>query len=95
MANCQDGKYKMKLEDYSEYYIQGSDHYLIPKAVFIELYEEMANFREESRESKKAINKAIKFIEDDYYSLNTIDINSIVMTSNKLLQVRKILNEVE
>lgn len=40
----------MKLEDYSEYYIQGSDHYLIPKAIFIELYEEMANFREEKRE---------------------------------------------
>ena len=40
----------MKLEDYNEYYIQGSDHYLIPKAVFIELYEEIANFREETKE---------------------------------------------
>ena len=40
----------MKLEDYNEYYIQGSDHYLIPKAVFIELYEKMANFREEAKE---------------------------------------------
>lgn len=40
----------MKLEDYNEYYIQNSDHYLIPKAVFIELYEKMANFREEAKE---------------------------------------------
>lgn len=51
--------------------------------------EEVANKYE------KIIDKAIKFIEDDYYSLNTIDINSIAITSNKLLQVRKILNEVK
>lgn len=44
---------------------------------------------------KEAIDKAIKFIEDEYYSLNTIDINSITLTSNKLLQVRNILKEVE
>lgn len=30
----------MKLEDYSKYYIQGSDHYLISKNDFIELVEE-------------------------------------------------------
>ena len=28
----------MNKEDYSKYYIQGSDHYLIPKDVFIELF---------------------------------------------------------
>lgn len=53
----------MKLEDYNEYYIQGSDHYLIPKAAFIELYEEMNNFRKESRENKEVIDKAIKELE--------------------------------
>lgn len=51
--------------------------------------EEVANKYE------KIIDKAIKFIEDEYYSSNTIDINSIAITSNKLLQVRKILNEVK
>lgn len=61
MTNCQDGEYKMKLEDYNEYYIQGSEHYLIPKAVFIELYEEMTNFREESREYKEVID-TLEFI---------------------------------
>ncbi len=40
----------MKIEDYNEYYIQGSDHYLIPKDVFIELFEEMENWKEESKE---------------------------------------------
>ena len=52
----------MELEDYSEYYIQGSDHYLIPKAIFVELYEEMANFREEAKESKETIDKAIQVL---------------------------------
>ena len=39
----------MKLEEYNEYYIQGSDHYLIPKDVFTELFNEMINFKEESK----------------------------------------------
>ena len=40
----------MNKEDYFKYYIQGSDHYLIPKDVFIELFEEMENWREEAKE---------------------------------------------
>lgn len=39
----------MKLEDYSEYYIQGTDYYLIPKDVLLELFNEMINWREEAR----------------------------------------------
>lgn len=45
----------MNKEDYSKYYIQGSDHYLIPKDVFIELFEEMKNWREEAKELKKQL----------------------------------------
>ena len=45
----------MKLEDYFKYYIQGSDHYLIPKDVFIELFEEMENWKEEVKELKKQL----------------------------------------
>ena len=45
----------MKIEDYNEYYIQGSDHYLIPKDVFKELFNEMANWREEAKELKKQL----------------------------------------
>ena len=37
----------MKIEDYNEYYIQGSDHYLIPKDAFMELFNEMINWKEE------------------------------------------------
>ena len=42
----------MKIEDYIEYYIQGSDHYLIPKDVFKELFNEMINWKEESKQLK-------------------------------------------
>ena len=48
----------MKIEDYNEYYIQGSDHYLIPKDVFMELFNEMINWKEESNKKKEVINKA-------------------------------------
>ena len=47
----------MNKEDYSKYYIQGSDHYLIPKDVFNELFNEMLNWKEESIElNKKYLN---------------------------------------
>ena len=52
----------MKIEDYNKYYIQGSDHYLIPKDVFIELFNEMSNWKEESQKQKEAIDKAIEYI---------------------------------
>lgn len=47
----------MKIEDYNKYYIQGSDHYLIPKDVFKELFNEMINWKEESQKQKEAIDK--------------------------------------
>ena len=47
----------MNKEDYFKYYIQGSDHYLIPKDIFDELFNEMVNWREESKElNKKYLN---------------------------------------
>ena len=84
----------MKIEDYNEYYIQGSDHYLIPKDVFIELFNEMINWKEESQRQKEVIDKAIEYIEKEYYSKNTVDIESMGITTNKLLQVRNLLKEV-
>lgn len=52
----------MKMEDYNEYYIQGSDHYLIPKDVFAELFNEMINWKEENKKQKETINKAIELL---------------------------------
>lgn len=53
----------MKIEDYNKYYIQGSDHYLIPKDVFKELFNEMINWKEESKKQKEVIDKTINAID--------------------------------
>lgn len=52
----------MKIEDYNKYYIQGSDHYLIPKDVFKELFNEMINWKEESQRQKEMIDKIMNLI---------------------------------
>ena len=49
----------MNKEDYFKYYIQGSDHYLIPKDVF----DEMESWKEEARKLKKQLDKALNFID--------------------------------
>ena len=69
----------MKLEDYNEYYIQGSDHYLIPKYVFKELFDEMSNWRDESKQLKEIIEEAREYI------------NSKVISNGEIIdQLRKI-----
>ena len=52
----------MKIEDYFKYYIQGSDHYLIPKDVFDELFDEMSDWRDESKKQKEVIIKVMNLI---------------------------------
>ena len=47
----------MNKEDYFKYYIQGSDHYLIPKDVFDELFEEMESWKEDTQKYKEVIDK--------------------------------------
>lgn len=60
----------MLKEDYKQYYIPGSDHYLIPKDVFIELFNEMNNWKEQAKEKKEYVfignaqNKTRDFIND-------------------------------
>ena len=52
------------------------------------------NLEQQCKKQKEVIDKAIELIEKEYYSKNTTDINSIGITTNKLLQVRKFLKEV-
>ena len=47
----------MNKEDYFKYYIQGTNHYLIPKDVFDELFNEMENWREEAIKYKETKQK--------------------------------------
>ena len=53
----------MTEEDYFKYYIQGSDHYLIPKDVFKELFNEMSNWRDESKQLKEVIEEVREYVE--------------------------------
>ncbi len=52
----------MTREDYATYYIQGSDHYLIPKDIFDELFNEMDNWKKEAHQYTEVIDKAINYI---------------------------------
>ena len=72
----------MKLEDYFKYYIQGSDHYLIPKDVFKELFDEMSNWRDESKQLKEVIEEVREFVgSEEMYNC------SFEEETNKLLQI--------
>lgn len=46
----------MTREDYLKYYIQSSDHYLIPKDIFDELFNEMDNWKKEVQLLKDQLN---------------------------------------
>ena len=77
----------MNKEDYFKYYIQGSDHYLIPKYVFDELFNEMVNWREDTQKYKKVIDKIRKEINEEY------SIVGVEVVENRVL--KDILKEVE
>ena len=83
----------MKLEDYNEYYIQGSDHYLIPKDVFKELFNEMVNWKEESQKQKEAIDKAIETL--DNYQNNLYSKSAREFLDDDIERTITILKEVE
>ena len=86
----------MKIEDYNEYYIQGSDHYLIPKDVFKELFNEMVNWREESNKQKEVIDKVIEYIKERFYFNEENGEYSLLHTFDKCnaKELLDILNEV-
>lgn len=58
----------MKIEDYNKYYIQGSDHYLIPKDEFKELFNEIINWKEESQKLQTTANNC-KRLKDNWNKL--------------------------
>ena len=90
----------MKIEDYNEYYIQGSDHYLIPKDEFKELFNEMINWKEESQKQKEAIDKAIAYIKENLIVSSILDgkkyycLNEYGFDYKELLQILEDKREV-
>ena len=81
----------MNKEDYSKYYIQGSDHYLIPKDVFIELFEEMENWREEAKELKEKYLNAVADYETTMFEKEQL--NSLVNSCQE--EIRRLKKQLE
>ena len=82
----------MKKEDYFKYYIQGSDHYLIPKYEFIELFNEMSNWREEAKELNQKYLNAVADYETTMAEKEQL--NSLVNScQEEIRQLKKKLEE--
>lgn len=88
---------KTKIEDYSKYYIQGSDHYLIPKDNFKELFNEMVNWKENAQKYKEVIDKSYIRVMHllDYYDHYKVLPKSIIEELINLQIDLDILKEVE
>ena len=86
----------MNKEDYFKYYIQGSNHYLIPKDVFIELFNEMENWKEDTNKYKEVIDKAIEYINNNWDGCSYTDetLKNKVSELN-ITELLDILKEVE
>lgn len=84
----------MTREDYSKYYIQGSDHYLIPKNIFDELFTEMGNWKKESQKQKEAIDKVIELL-GNYKHYSTPDEKQNSDNEDLVNKAFDILKEVE
>lgn len=83
----------MKEDDYFKYYIQGSDHYLIPKDIFQELFDEMVSWKNESKQSKKVIYELEKWLksfttEELNYNFLVVRVKDILDKVNELKGVK-------
>lgn len=63
----------MNKEDYFKYYIQGSDHYLISKDIFNELFDKMESWKHDTQKYKEIIDKVIDYIEYNNETLYTYE----------------------
>ena len=81
----------MREEDYFKYYIQGSDHYLIPKDVFKELFNEVFEdyecFKNDCKKYKEVIDKAIEFTNKNWGTWCTHHLEYMTELQNILKEV--------
>lgn len=82
----------MKIEDYSKYYIQGSDHYLIPKDVFKELFGEMLNLKDESKKQKEVIDNLKKYLKLNIELIKEQPLNDELTDNFILARFNSLLN---
>lgn len=84
----------MNKEDYFKYYIQGSDHYLIPKDIFNELFEDYECFKNDCKKYKEVINKTIELLNQPWsFESGNKQVDEI--TKNKKWEIINLLKEVE
>ena len=84
----------MNKEDYFKYYIQGSDHYLIPKDIFDELFGEMEGWKEDAQKYKEVIDKAIELLNNPWsFESGNKEVDEI--THKKKWEIINLLKEVE
>ena len=76
----------------NKYYIQGSDHYLMPKDVFKELFNEMINWKEESQRQKEVIDKVTNDLQQIIDNVKDRTIISLVQFIPKLEIIQDELN---
>ena len=81
----------MNNEDYFKYYIQGSDHYLIPKDIFDELFDEMVNWRKESKELNQKYLNAVADYETTMFEKEQL--NSLVNSCQE--EIRELKKQLE
>ena len=55
----------MNEEDYFKYYIQGSDHYLIPKYEFKEIFREIEKLKDENKHLNMQLDRALEDLEKE------------------------------
>lgn len=84
----------MNKEDYFKYYIQGSDHYLIPKDIFNELFEDYECFKNDCKKYKEVINKTIELLNQPWsFESGNKQVDEI--TKNNKWEIINLLKEVE
>ena len=71
-----------------EYYIEGSDHYLIPK----DMFDEMNNWKQENQKYKEVIEKAIEYLDDWLFNVGGM---GACMDYKDIKEILEILKEVE
>ena len=81
----------MNKEDYFKYYIQGSDHYLIPKDVFDELFNEMENWKAEAKELNQKYLNAVADYETTMFEKEQL--NSLVNSCQE--EIRRLKKQLE
>lgn len=55
----------MNIDNYSEYYIQGSDHYLIPKYEFKEIFREIEKLKNENKHLNMQLDRALYDLDEE------------------------------